>query len=105
MSRLTTTVAEIRHLSDITRAMPLSGIIEVALHNGARIEGALRGSKVGNNFKSGMAAPTAYYADVTIQTLQGDWKTIDVLDIASVRDVWADRCDAYEAAGLIQVVR
>lgn len=104
MTRFTTTVAEVRHLSEITRAMPFSGIIQVALRNGTTTEGVIRGSSIGNNFQGGMLAPTAFKADVTIQTLQGNWQTIDVLDIASVQNVWTDRRDAYVAAGLIKLV-
>ncbi|MCZ2903231.1 hypothetical protein [Burkholderia thailandensis] len=104
MARFTTTPTEVLHLAKTMSTMPIFGIIEVHLQDGRAVEGVIRGSQTGNNFTSGMKAPTAYYAEVTIQTLHGHQLTIDVLDIAQVQDVWATRSGAYEQAGLIQLV-
>jgi hypothetical protein len=95
---------EAKHLASIVHTMPFFGIIEVHMQDGTITEGVIRGNNIGNNFTGGMVAPTAYKADVTIQTLQGDLRIIDVLDIKEVRDVWAARSGAYEQAGLIKIV-
>jgi hypothetical protein len=104
MSRFTTTHAEVLHLSKITSTMPFFGIVEVHFQDGRVIEGVIRGTQTGNNFTGGMTGPTAYNAEVTIETLQGHRDTIDLLDIARVQDVWATRRDTYEQAGLIKLV-
>ena len=103
MARLTQNDAEIRHLIEIVHKSPFTGILQITLKDGTVHEGVGRGGSVGNNFKSGMRGPTAYYAEETIQSLDGTMHTLDVLDMHSIVNVWEQKKQAYVDAGIITI--
>lgn len=104
MTRFTQNNAEIMHLIDIQKNLPIGGILQINFRDGTVFEGVARGANSGNNFQGGMLRPTAYRADISIQSIDGAIHVIDLLDVQSVINVWEQRKQAYIDAGLVTVV-
>jgi hypothetical protein len=87
------------------KQVPVWGIMEFELQDGRRFEGLIIRSSVGNNAGSGGSPwPTSYYAEVTIQSLDGRAWILDYLDVKFARDVTTQRMPDYEKAGLVRII-
>ena len=105
MARLTSSTAEAHHLIEMHKQIPSWGIVEFNLKNGQTIEGLIMRSNAGNNAGSGGNPwPTSYYAEVTVQSVDGRTWLIDYLEVKSARDVSAGRIGDFENAGLVRIV-
>lgn len=105
MVRHADSLAEIKYLSDISEQIPVTGIAEFMLMDGTRIEGLIKTRRSGNNAGNNRSATlTAYYAEVTIQNIDGSQHLINYLDVASARDMTEARLVDYEKAGLYSIV-
>lgn len=105
MARLTRSPAEVYHLIEVHKQIPPWGIVELNLESGQTIEGLIMRSSSGNNAGSGGTPwPTSYYAEVTVQSVDGRTWLIDYLDVKSARDVSSSRIGDFEKAGLVRIV-
>lgn len=103
MARFTQSLKDVKHLVSVQGALPIAGIVQCTLANGEVVEGVIRGASQGNNGQYLNPAAMQYYAEVTIEGLNGNTRTIDYLDIVAVADVWAQRSAAYADAGRIKI--
>lgn len=77
-------------------------IAHLTLNNGTTIEGALRRISSGSSAHEGRMY---WYGGIEIQPLESDDPIdIDLLDIKHAVNVWDERKDAYEKAGLVVIV-
>ncbi|MDG2531279.1 hypothetical protein [Caulobacter endophyticus] len=112
MPRYSTNDDEARHIARITHSMPIGGIVQVFLR-GARIgvDAVMTGANMGNNggIPFGYTGPDRpgpwqYYGEVFLQTIDGQKHIVDLLDIDRIEQAWDDNREAFEKAGLIQIV-
>jgi hypothetical protein len=103
MARWTQTLADHKHLSDISTHSPFCGIVSITLQNGKVIEGVMRRLNMGNNAGEG---GWQYYGECEIETKDRQRFVIDYLDIKTVKNAWSDATSAeYERLGLISIAR
>jgi len=103
MARWTSSLQEIKHISNVSQQMPIGGIAEIILQDGTRIEGVIRRINQGNNAGQG---GWKYYGEVEIETKDNNRRVIDYLDIKSANNIWSDeKAKEYEDLGLITIVK
>lgn len=103
MSKWTNDPLEVNTISEISQSLLGALIVQVALKSGDVIEGIQRNMQIGNNASAALQGATwLYYGNFDIETLQGRRFNIDMCEVLSVQNVWADRIDAYRKAGLIK---
>lgn len=103
MPRWTTTLQEQVRIAEVSRDLPIGGLVEIELIDGGRLEGVLHRSNVGNNAGTG---GWQYYGECEVQSKGGQRWVVDFLDIASVRNAWSEQLAAeYEELGLIEIQR
>lgn len=105
MTRFTASSAEIKHLVEINGQVPMSGIVELKLHNDQIIEGLIIRLSVGNNAGNvGNSSPTSYYGEVTVKSEDGQISPVDFLDVKSARDVTTQRMPTFEKLDIVKIV-
>jgi len=103
MARWSETIAEVKHLAQISTQMPIGGIVLITLLDGRAIEGVLRRENLGNNAGEG---GWRYYGECEIETKDRRRLVIDFLDIKTVTSAWTESTAAeYERLGLISIVK
>ena len=102
MARWTSNRSDEAHLVEISKQMPIGGIVLINLHDGMSIEGVVRRINVGNN---GGQGGWHYYGGCEIEGADSRSTVVDYLDIDSVIDVWSTRSAEYERLGLITIVK
>lgn len=102
MARWTETHADMVHMATVPREVPISGIVSMRLKDGSTVEGVIRRVNFGNNAGRG---GWRYYGEYELETIDGKRWVVDVLDVESARDEWQGRHAAYEAAGLITIIK
>ena len=110
MARWTQNREEARHLlklqKELRRALANSpyNIIKVVRNDNCCLEGCLSGEEAGNNAHIAMP-PTSFYAEVTLQFLNGYTITIDLLDVQTISNVTnREKFQEYYHAGIIQPI-
>ena len=101
MARLTIQKDELVKMRELSLKLAECAIVKLTMVNGLVVEGALRSQQNGNEEYNGQ---THWYGSIDVDTLTGERLHIDVLDIQSAINVWDERKDAYEQAGLIRIV-
>lgn len=102
MARWTETKQDIMHIVNISKEIPIGGIVELELVDGTLIEGVPRRTNQGNN---GGQGGWKYYGEIEIETKENYIRVIDYLDIKSARNVWSnEKAKEYEELGLITIV-
>ena len=105
MSRWTNKPYEIQKISELSRQLAGSVIVHVVLENGISIEGAIRNIQIGNNASSiRIDGGWNYYGNFDIEALDNQLFNIDFCDVKSITNMWNERKEQYEKAGLIQII-
>jgi hypothetical protein len=103
MARFTQTLQDQLHLSDVSRQMPIGGIVSITLLDGRVVEGVMRRESIGNN---GGQGGWQYHGECEIETKSRDRLVIDFLDVKSATNAWNEStATEYENLGLISIRR
>jgi hypothetical protein len=101
MARQTTSNMEVRQLSRVAHRIPHFGILQLSLYDGSVVEGIIRSQNIGS--RSGKGVACTYCAALTLETIHGQYVTVDYLDILTFQDVYVQRCHEYESKGLLRI--
>jgi hypothetical protein len=103
MARWTENFADLNHIADISRQIPIGDIAHIALKDGTTIEGIVRRVNLDNNAGQG---GWKYCGECEVEKKDHSHLTLDFLDIKAASSLWDDPTAAeYERLGLISIVR
>lgn len=98
--RYTRTKAEEDHMDKLHAEFKEARIQCFNYKNGKIIEGFATFRSMGNNTKDGKP-PTGFYVEVSVRTLDGEWETVNLVEVESLTDVTSTRLRQYVDAGII----
>jgi hypothetical protein len=98
MARWSETPADLVQINRVVHKLKLVGLVLVTLRNGSSIEGWVTRDSIENNAGVGGWRSRG---EVELRLLDGSLRTIDYLDIESAANVWKERHEEFERAGLI----
>ncbi|AYD00908.1 hypothetical protein [Neorhizobium sp. NCHU2750] len=104
MARWTSTPAEVKQITRVTRDLPIFGLYRIEFFDGTVLEGSIQAANVGNNFSETAPQPAnRWYGEFTLHTLEGRL-IIDYLDVKSATSIWDEKKEEFHDAGVITIV-
>lgn len=103
MARWTENFADLNHMADICKQIPIGEIAHIVLADGTTVEGVVRRVDLDNN---GGQGGWKYRGLCEIEKKDRTRLMLDFLDIRSASSMWDDpTATEYERLGLVTIVR